>query len=47
MVKDYWHKHFKKELQSEEDSLKIEINESVKKKLEQIKESESESESKS
>ena len=45
MVKDYWHKHFKKELQSEEDELKQQVNNAVKKKLEEIKESESESES--
>ena len=45
MVKDYWGKRFKKELQEEEDELKREISESVKKKLAQIEESKSESES--
>lgn len=45
MVKNYWEKRFKKELVEEEDKLKQEVDEAVKKKLDSIEESESESES--
>lgn len=45
MVKSYWEKRFKKELVEEEDKLKQEVEEAVKKKLDSIEESESESES--
>ena len=43
MVKNYWEKRFKKELVEEEDKLKQEVKEAVKKKLDSIAESESES----
>ena len=33
MVKNYWEKKFKKELVEEEDKLKLEVAEAVKKKL--------------
>ena len=36
MVKNYWEKRMKKELQEEEDKLKAEINQAVKKKLDEI-----------
>lgn len=45
MVKNYWEKRFKKELIAEEDLLKQEVTEAVRKKLDSIAESESESES--
>jgi len=41
MAKNYWEKRFKKELQAEEEKLKQEVIEAVKKKLEEIEESES------
>jgi hypothetical protein len=43
MVKNYWEKRFKKELVEEEDKLKQEISEAVKKKLDKMAESETES----
>jgi hypothetical protein len=43
MVKNYWEKRFKKELVEEEDKLKQEISVAVKKKLDEIDESETES----
>jgi len=43
LVKDYWQKRFKKLLAEEEDNLKHEVTEAVRKKLEESKESESES----
>ena len=43
MGKNYWEKRFKKELVEEEDKLKQEVAEAVKKKLDSIAESESES----
>jgi len=43
MVKNYWEKRFKKELVEEEDKLKQEVEEAVKKKLDSIAESEPES----
>ena len=44
MVKNYWEKRFKKELSEEEDKLKHDVAEAVRKKLAESK-SESESES--
>ena len=41
MVKNYWEKRFKKELIEEEDKLKQEINEAVRKKLNSISDDES------
>jgi len=41
MVKDYWEKRMKKELQEEQSKLEDEITEAVTKKLDKIKESES------
>ena len=43
MVKNYWEKRFKKELVEEEDKLKQEVAEAVRRKLEETKESEPES----
>jgi hypothetical protein len=43
VVKNYWEKRFKKELVEEEDKLKQEISEAVKKKLDKMAESETES----
>ena len=43
MGKNYWEKRFKKELVAEEDLLKQEVNEAVRKKLAETAESESES----
>ena len=43
MVKGYWEKRFKKELVEEEDKLKQEVAEAVRKKLDELAESESES----
>ena len=40
MVKNYWEKRFKKELVEEEDKLKAEINNAVRKKLEAISDAE-------
>jgi len=41
MVKNYWEKRFKKELIEEEDKLKQEIQEAVRKKLNSISDDES------
>jgi len=41
MVKNYWEKKFKKELIEEEDKLKQEVAQAVKKKLDELAESES------
>lgn len=41
MVKNYWEKRFKKELIEEEDKLKQEIAEAVRKKLNSISDNES------
>ncbi|MEX0861476.1 hypothetical protein [Nitrosopumilus sp.] len=41
MVKNYWEKRFKKELIEEEDKLKQEIEEAVRKKLNSISDDES------
>ena len=41
MVKDYWEKRFKKELEEEQSKLEQEVNQAVKKKLDEAKESES------
>ena len=43
MVKNYWHKRFKKELVEEEDKLKQEVADAVRKKLAETAESDSES----
>jgi len=43
MVKGYWEKRFKKELVAEEDKLKQEVAQAVRKKLDEIAESEDES----
>lgn len=43
MVKSYWEKRFKKELTAEEDNLKHEIAEAVRKKISEAKEEDSES----
>jgi len=45
MVKNYWEKRFKKELVEEEDKLKQEVNNAVRKKLESISDSEDDSNS--
>lgn len=47
MVKNYWEKRFKKELVAEEDKLKHEVAVAVKKKLDEIDESKSDTEPKS
>jgi len=41
MGKDYWEKRFKKELVEEEDKLKQEVAQAVRKKLDEISDSES------
>ncbi|MGY5152318.1 MAG: hypothetical protein ACW9XA_08625 [Candidatus Nitrosopumilus sp. bin_6a] len=41
MVKGYWEKRFKKELVEEEDRLKHEVAEAVRKKLDDLEKSES------
>jgi len=41
MVKNYWEKRFKKELIEEEDKLKQEIQDAVRKKLNSISDDES------
>ncbi|HEY5735366.1 hypothetical protein [Candidatus Nitrosopumilus sediminis] len=41
MVKGYWEKRFKKELVEEEDRLKQEVAEAVRKKLDELEKSES------
>jgi len=43
LVKGYWEKRFKKELAEEEDKLKREVDEAVKKKLDDLAESKSDS----
>jgi len=43
MVKNYWKKRFKKKLVEEEDKLKQEVAEAVRKKLSESKETDSES----
>ena len=40
MVKNYWEKRFKKELVEEEDKLKQEVNNAVRKKLDSISDAE-------
>jgi hypothetical protein len=45
MVKNYWEKRFKKELVEEEDKLKQEVNNAVRKKLESISDAEDDSNS--
>ena len=45
MVKDYWGKRFKKELVAEEDKLKQEIANAVRKKLDLISDAEDNSSS--
>ena len=45
MVKNYWEKRFKKELVEEEDKLKQEVNNAVRKKLESISDVEDDSNS--
>ena len=41
MVKNYWEKRFKKELDDEQSKLELEVNAAVKQKLEEAEESES------
>ncbi|MFQ5781497.1 MAG: hypothetical protein ACE5GR_00410 [Nitrosopumilus sp.] len=43
MAKNYWEKRFKKELEEEQSKLEHEVNQAVKKKLDEINEEESES----
>ena len=43
MVKNYWEKKFKKELEEEQSKLEHEVNKAVKKKLDEIQEEEPES----
>ena len=43
MVKNYWEKKFKKELDAEEEKLKQEIAQAVRKKLDELSDSESQS----
>ena len=45
MVRNYWEKRFKKELVEEEDKLKAEINNAVRKKLDSIADAEDDSNS--
>jgi len=45
MVKNYWEKKFKKELVEEEDKLKQEVNNAVRKKLDSISDAENDSNS--
>ncbi|MHA7647389.1 hypothetical protein [Nitrosopumilus sp. S4] len=42
-MKNYWEKKFKKELVEEEERLKQEVAQAVRKKLDEIKDSESQS----
>ncbi len=41
MVKNYWEKKFKKELEAEQSKLEQEVSQAVKKKLDEIKDPES------
>jgi len=41
MVKNYWEKRFKKELEEEQSKLEAEVKQAVKKKLDETKEPES------
>jgi hypothetical protein len=41
MVKNYWEKRMKKELEEEQSKLEHEVSQAVKKKLDKIKDSES------
>jgi len=41
MVKNYWEKRFKKELEEEQSKLEQEVSQAVKKKLDEIEEPES------
>ncbi len=41
MVKNYWEKRMKKELDDEQAKLELEVNTAVKKKLAEVEESES------
>ena len=41
MVKNYWEKRFKKELEEEQSKLESEVAEAVKKKLDKVEEPES------
>jgi len=41
MVKNYWEKRMKKELEDEQSKLELEVNEAVKKKLSKTEEPES------
>ena len=41
MVKNYWEKRFKKELEEEQSKLEDEVSQAVKKKLDKIEEPES------
>ena len=43
MTKNYWEKRFKKELVAEEDKLKQEVKNAVRKKLDSISDTEEES----
>lgn len=45
MVKNYWEKRFKKELEEEQSKLEQEVTQAVRKKLDELEESESKSES--
>lgn len=45
MVKNYWEKRFKKELEEEQSKLEQEVAQAVKKKLDKIEEAESKSDS--
>ena len=45
MVKNYWEKRFKKELVEEEDKLKQEVNNAVRKKLDSLSDAEDDSNS--
>ena len=40
MVKDYWEKRFKKELEEEQSKLESEVAQAVRKKLDELEESE-------
>jgi len=41
MAKNYWEKRFKKELEEEQSKLEDEVSQAVKKKLDEIEDSES------
>jgi len=41
MAKNYWEKRFKKELETEQSKLEDEVSQAVKKKLDEIEDSES------